>query len=204
MAKFYLTLIIFILSINLYSQDLIKEKYPFFREFRASFNITFGAASMIKAQEALDDDKASKTENNIAYGILAIGLLRLTDGAYYFFNESPVEGLLKEGKLNPTSKDYKKHLREAAAFEKKLRTYRGIVIILNGLGFFALYDQDKDRNDYAVVPGVGMMLVGSYALWRKGPAETQEQNDIGNMSFNFNYIKQDNKFIPMGQLNFTF
>lgn len=201
--KLFLTLLLF--SQVALSQEIIKEKYPFFRMFRAGFNITFGIASMVKGDEAIKDDSATNAETNIGYALMGIGLLRLGDGGYFFINDSLVEKHLAAGKLDPTSKDYKKYLNEAVEFEKRLRTYRGAVILVNGLTFGLLYNEDNEKNEYALLPAVGMMFVGSYAIWAKGPAEKQLLKDKkNNLSFNVNYKRINSDLVPYAQLRYTF
>lgn len=175
MEKILKLIIIFICLTHLaFAQDVkeVQNDYPLFRQFRSGFNLTFGGATLVKALQVLDSDETNNTEKNIAYGLSLIGTMRLIDGFYYLYKESLPEVYLKEGKLNRNHKNFQANLNEARRFEKKLRRYRATVIFLNGIGLFALYDQDPERNKLSLYPGMGMMLVASYAFWGKGPSET--------------------------------
>lgn len=79
-------LIIILLSINTcFAVEEVRDKYPFFRQFRSGFNLTFGGATLVKALQVLDSEESNNTEKNIAYGLSIIGAARLADGFYYLF-----------------------------------------------------------------------------------------------------------------------
>lgn len=195
-------ILLFLFSSSAFAVDEVKEKYPFFRQFRSGFNLTFGAMSMVKSIQVLADEESTNAELNYATGLTAIGVLRLIDGFYYLFNESLPEVYLKQGKLDPNSKDFQNHLDEARAFEKKLRRYRATVIFLNGVGFFGLYNEDPEKNKLSIGPGLTMMCVAAYAFFGKGPAEKAYDRNFPEVSFN--PVPIENKVVWMPNITFRF
>lgn len=199
---FKFIIIILITFNSAFAVEEVEEKYPFFRQFRSGFNLTFGAVSMVKSVQVLDDSESTNTELNYAYALTAIGALRLLDGFYYLFNESLPEIYLREGKLDPKSKKFQMHMEKARNFEKNLRYYRAGVIFVNGLGFFGLYNEDPEENKLSLYPGLGMLCVSAYAFFGKGPAEKAYERNFPEISFN--PISIDNKIVWMPRLSFKF
>lgn len=196
-------IIIFLCLINsAYATKEIKKKYPLFRQFRSTFNVTFGSMSIAKAALVLGDQEVTNAEKNYAYLLGVVGGMRLADGLYYLFRKSTPEIYLEQGALNPQSKLFKKHLNEARLFERRLRRYRSSVIFVNGIGFFGLYNENPDKNKLSLIPGLGMMCVSAYAFFIKGPAENDYDKYFPNLSFNPVSINQ--KVVWMPQLNYSF
>lgn len=197
-------LIFLVIANTCFAVEEIEDKYPFFRQFRSSFNITFGGVSLYKSIQVMNDDESSNTEKNYSYILTAIGAMRLADGLYYFFTPSLPEIYLKEGKLNKSSKNFKTHLNESRKFEKRLRKYRATVIFLNGVGFFGLYNEDPEKNKLSLYPGLGMMLVSAYAFWGKAPAEKAHDRLYGTPTVTFSTFKVNKKYSFMPVFNFRF
>lgn len=197
--------IIILLSINTcFAVEEVRDKYPFFRQFRSGFNLTFGGATLVKALQVLDSEESNNTEKNIAYGLSIIGAARLADGFYYLFNDSLPEVYLREGKLNKDHKDFQANLNESRRFEKRLRRYRASVIFLNGIGLFALYDQDPERNKLSLYPGMGMMLVASYAFFGRAPAEDAYERLYESPTVTFSPVRVNDSYAFMPVVNFKF
>lgn len=193
-----------LLANTCFAVEEVEEKYPFFRQFRSSFNITFGGISLHKSLQVLNDDESTNAEKNFGYVLTAIGAMRLVDGLYYFFTPSLPEVYLKEGKLSSDSKDLKSNLNEVRRFEKKLRRYRASVIFLNGVGFFGLYNEDPKKNKLSLMPGVGMIIVSAYAFWGKAPGEKAYDRLYSSPTLTFDTMKVNKKYALMPVLNFRF
>lgn len=197
-------LMMLVLANTCFATEEVKDKYPFFREFRSGFNITFGGLSLYKSLQVLNDKESTNSEKNYGRILTVIGAMRLVDGLYYFFTPSLPEIYLKDGKLNPSSKNFKNDLNEARIFEKKLRRYRAAVIFLNGVGVFGLYSEDPEKNKLLLFPGMGMMLVSAYAFWTKAPAEKSYERLYESPTVTFSTFKVNNKYSFMPVLNFNF
>ncbi len=219
MTLYKFRLIIFILSTFLFAQQLyamkeINDQYPRFRRFRAGFNITFGAMSYFKAKAILEDKDSTSYEKDLANSLTAIGILRIGDGIFYLFRKSLPERLLDAGKLDPNSPDLIASLQEAASFERKLKFYRGGVIILNGIGFLSIYAADTKKNSLSLYPGLGMAFVSVYALFKKAPSEMalerikKEQQlttyrPVHDWGINYKQTSKSN-FIPFPEYTYSF
>ena len=173
----------------------IRKPYPKFRYTRTLFNFVFGGIALTKGISVLDQDVKTDEEEKLGLAMVAIGSLRFADGTYFLFKKTLPEKQMDEGLLDVESVNYQRELERAARFEKRLRTYRGIVILLNGIGFMRLYDIDEEKNKLLLPPGLGMFVVSTYALVFPGPAEkllakTQSENiswSIGPGSFSLSY-----------------
>lgn len=202
MRVLILLLVLISFSTQVNAVEEVDKNYPFFRQFRSGFNLTFGAMSLVKSTQVLTDDESTNTELNISYGLTAIGILRLIDGFYFLFKESLPETYLKEGKLKPSHPNFKQNLNEARMFEKKLRRYRSTVIFLNGVGFFGLYNEDPDNNKLSLYPGITMMMVSAYAWFGKGPTEKAYDRILTTFNIAPNVI--ENKVVWGPQINLRF
>lgn len=170
--KFFLLFFSLALALSLSATETeVQRQYPFFRQFRSGFNILFGSTSYLAATDVLRDSESTDYEKENARILQLIGLVRLGDGLWNMFSKSLPEQYLREGKLNPGSKEYKHYLSQAAEFERKLRFYRASVILANGLGFLSLYLYDTEKNKTMIIPGAGMFLVSFYAFWKRAPSE---------------------------------
>lgn len=136
--------------------------------------------SLWKGFEVMGRENLPREQENWAIASIGIGAIRTTDGLYFLINKTVPETLMDEKKLDKKNKRYSKYLRQAANFERRLRYYRGSVILLNGLTFFRLYDLDEEKNKELIVPAIGMMVVSTYALIFPGPAERllKTQNNV--------------------------
>ena len=185
--------------------DEIKSEYPRFRHYRAGFNVAFGAMTYFKAKSIIKDPTSTNYEKQLASGLTAIGILRFSDGLYFFFKSSLPEQLLADGKLDPDSPDQIASLKKAAQFERKLKFYRGGVIMLNGIGFLSVYAADPEKNTLALYPGLGMAIVSIYAMLKKAPAEKALNRLVPKNTWGINYKRsQSNDFTPYPEYSYRF
>lgn len=201
----YFTCFLLVINSVIASQE-IKDSYPFFRQFRSAFNLTFGAASLYKSNQVLQNEESSNKEKDFAKILTLIGLLRITDGTYYMLNKSQPEILIEKGKLDERHPDYKNNLAVARDFEYKLRKYRAAVIFLNGVGFYGIYQENHEKNKLSLYPALGMFIVSTYAFFGKAPSEKVYDQKYGSLTWDINFFKVANKneFIPYPQMSFYF
>lgn len=199
----FIFIILFLTNFS-FANEEIREKYPFFRQFRSGFNLTFGGMSLLKSTQVLNDDESSGKEKDYARILSVIGLMRIGDGLYYLFNPVLPEIYLEKGFLDPTHLDYKKYLTEAASFERKLRKYRASVIFLNGVGFFGLYTEDPKKNSLAIIPGLGMLAVSAYAYFGKAPSEKELAKSESGPMVSFDMYKMNNSYVAYPVLTMKF
>lgn len=202
MKKLFLLLLF--LSQVTFALEEVENSYPFFRQFRSGFNITFGTLSLTKSVEILQDKNSNDTEKKLGYLLTAIGLMRLSDGLYYMYHPSLPEVYQKEGKLDSAHPSFKENLIEAKNFEKRLRRFRATVIFLNGMGLFGVYNENPDKNQLVLLPAVGMMVVSSYAFWGKAPAEKAYDRLFSRPVVTLNYHHYQNTYTPYPQVSFFF
>jgi hypothetical protein len=203
MNKFIL-LIVLTFSFCSFAVEEVKDKYPFFRQFRSGFNITFGTLSIYNSVQILNDSDSTNKEKNFSYILTGIGVMRLIDGFYYIVTKSLPEDYQARGKLDKSNKNFKRNLKEAVAFERKLRKYRATVILLNGVGFLGVYTEDPEKNKLSLLPAIGMLTVSAYAYFAKAPAEKAYERlyNLPQVGFNAVRIYDKNLFYP--QVSFRF
>lgn len=202
--KIFILLIMLATSFSAFSVQEVKDKYPFFRQYRSGFNLTFGTLSVYNSLKILNDTKSTNKEKNYSYLLTGIGLLRLVDGFYYMLTRSLPEIYEASGKLNISHENFQQNLQVAATFERKLRKYRSVVILLNGIGFLGVYNENTEKNKLLLLPALGMLTVSAYAFFGKAPAEKAYDRLYNSPQIGLNAIRLNNVLHYYPQVSFKF
>ena len=167
--------------------ESISAGYPKERYVSGGFSTLFGAVSIIKAQDILRKNR-EKNEDVVAFGLIAVGSLRVVDGSYQLFSPSPVEVAIKEGQLQSSNE-----LLNFSNQSFRRRMWRASAIAFTAVSYLYLYSQDNQEYDKDI--WVGSILVGIAALkFFKNTPEEKVNEELNRDSISWNILPMKKGF----------